>query len=318
MNVWRWVARNSKALQGVAALVILLSSIVAVPTVIWRWLKPDLVLRVDPDTSTIPPDLVEWIGDLSEVLEETIKDLPNREGGSRDKLVKLASFMTTERLSQLYGSSMLGRLLVEVRNQTDHTVSGVRVSLNDVYGLWRATVRGTFLTDQEAEVFLAKIKPFEKSDRMVLPELPPLPARSVFQIVFYGKVEHAEPEISAQGATAKIERVVEVEDGWIVDWYRYPYKALPFFLFLFLLVLMVSYLVSLRWERIKRKIIRNAVPDVVYNLACKEAAAGRSDQAMVLLQKAFEEGFRDRAHAVNDIDLASLRDRVDFKKLVME
>jgi len=58
------------------------------------------------------------------------------------------------------------------------------------------------------------------------------------------------------------------------------------------------------------------VPDLAYNLACCLARQGKADQAVAALERAVEAGCANAAHARADDDLASLRSRDDFKRLI--
>ena len=53
-----------------------------------------------------------------------------------------------------------------------------------------------------------------------------------------------------------------------------------------------------------------------YNLACSLALAGRCDEAIVCLGAAFDLGYDDVAHMEVDPDLASIRERPEFRALV--
>ncbi len=59
-------------------------------------------------------------------------------------------------------------------------------------------------------------------------------------------------------------------------------------------------------------------PDALYNTACALARAECPDDAMRLLVGAVEAGFLNFAHVERDKDLATLREREDFKTLVAE
>jgi predicted esterase len=62
--------------------------------------------------------------------------------------------------------------------------------------------------------------------------------------------------------------------------------------------------------------IRDDNPTVWYNLACAAARTGDAKAAMAALESAVERGFRDAAHLRRDEDLASLRGRERFRRLV--
>ena len=53
-----------------------------------------------------------------------------------------------------------------------------------------------------------------------------------------------------------------------------------------------------------------------YNLACAEALAGRSNDALRSLRRAIETGFSDPDHLANDPDLTSLRTLPEFRALI--
>jgi len=53
-----------------------------------------------------------------------------------------------------------------------------------------------------------------------------------------------------------------------------------------------------------------------YDLACARALSGEAGRAIEALRTAVEKGFHDAEHARTDPDLASLRDRDDFAKIL--
>jgi hypothetical protein len=59
-----------------------------------------------------------------------------------------------------------------------------------------------------------------------------------------------------------------------------------------------------------------ATPPVHYNLACGLARQGKADEAMTALRRAVEAGWANADHARKDPDLAPLRERNDFKRLL--
>ena len=62
--------------------------------------------------------------------------------------------------------------------------------------------------------------------------------------------------------------------------------------------------------------IRDDLAHVWYNLACAAARTGDAKAAMTALEGAVERGFTNAAHIRADEDLASLRDREEFRKLL--
>src|SRR5437660_1336837 len=54
----------------------------------------------------------------------------------------------------------------------------------------------------------------------------------------------------------------------------------------------------------------------VYNLACAQARQGKVEPALRSLARAAELGYSDAAHALEDADLAALRQRPEFERLL--
>jgi hypothetical protein len=63
-------------------------------------------------------------------------------------------------------------------------------------------------------------------------------------------------------------------------------------------------------------VISDRDPRALYNLACSYARTGRAEEALSALQRAVARGFRDARHMAADPDLATLRDRKQFKDLL--
>jgi len=58
---------------------------------------------------------------------------------------------------------------------------------------------------------------------------------------------------------------------------------------------------------------RSKEPEVAYNVACAEARAGHSDEALAWIERAVAAGFRDIAALNSDSDFESLRSRPEFE-----
>jgi len=69
---------------------------------------------------------------------------------------------------------------------------------------------------------------------------------------------------------------------------------------------------------IDRRLVARLPEDLLarYNLACSLALAGCADEAMACLGEAFRLGYDDVAHMEVDPDLASIRERPEFRALV--
>lgn len=59
-----------------------------------------------------------------------------------------------------------------------------------------------------------------------------------------------------------------------------------------------------------------ANPVAWYNLACSQALTGHADEALATLSHALDLGYSDAAWMATDQDLASLRDRPEFTRLL--
>jgi hypothetical protein len=57
-------------------------------------------------------------------------------------------------------------------------------------------------------------------------------------------------------------------------------------------------------------------PDMLYNLACCQALAGRPEEAIATLRAAVTAGWRNHGQAASDPDFASINSRDEFKKLI--
>jgi tetratricopeptide (TPR) repeat protein len=63
-------------------------------------------------------------------------------------------------------------------------------------------------------------------------------------------------------------------------------------------------------------LLRPRDPATQYNRACSLARVGRADEALAALRSAIKNGFDDARFLLADDDLASLRDRPEFQRLV--
>ncbi|HKC84428.1 MAG TPA: hypothetical protein VKG02_00560, partial [Blastocatellia bacterium] len=58
---------------------------------------------------------------------------------------------------------------------------------------------------------------------------------------------------------------------------------------------------------------RSKEPEVAYNVACAEARAGHSDEALAWIERAVGAGFRDIGALASDSDFEILRSRPEFE-----
>ena len=77
-------------------------------------------------------------------------------------------------------------------------------------------------------------------------------------------------------------------------------------------------LVPTCWRFLVNKIWSDAKRVLPYNLACKEAKAGRNGIAIGFLAAAGSAGYKDIKHVREDPDLEALRGTAEFEKLTAQ
>jgi hypothetical protein len=116
MRLWNWLSNNSSALQVAAAILVILGGLAAIPSLVLNSLKPDLVLQINPDRSTVPDEIVPWMTDVVRELDT----LPENSKEAPKKLYELASSPIQKRFFNYRSSKILGnridRINIEVVN----------------------------------------------------------------------------------------------------------------------------------------------------------------------------------------------------------
>ena len=173
-NAWNWMGRNTRQLQAAAAILVIVGSLAALPSFLSRIFRTDLLVRIT-DRSTVPQDLLSWSQSAG---YEFVSEAAKPGAGSVTDSVewrKLANSPTAEKVRKgFFQRDGISMLVVEIQNQSDHTISGVHLRADGVGETWGASLSGTFLTSDEGAAFTSKIVPSEYST-LVLPELPALP-----------------------------------------------------------------------------------------------------------------------------------------------
>ena len=312
MKLWNWLSRNVASFQalgqGLAGLAVAGTAVVVIWG-FWESSTPDLLLWSQRNESTIPVDLIKWSKNVAEELQSLPKQSVN-EPPILDRLRPLAASDIAKRLPHLYSRDGLERLTLVVKNQAKHTVTGTRLRVMGLLGrLWDVHALGTFLTEEEAKVFVQQIKSAfgDGNINLVLPELPPLPPQNSLTIELFGNFSptHTEATIKVPADNFAVLDYVEVQRSRLIDMYLNPREI---FVPAILLLLLFICLGDIIWQRSKRK--------TMYNAARHVALEGHYSAAMHLLEKAFEAGYSNREHAKSDPDLEPLRAREDFKKLI--
>jgi hypothetical protein len=228
-NAWQWMGRNTKQLQGAAAVAIILGALAALPSFLSRIFRTDLQVRVARHKSTVPQDLLSWSQSAGYQFVAAAAKAEAKALTDTDEWKKLSGSPVREKLRDgLFQGEGISLLEVEIQNQSDHTVSGVRARADGVGETWGATLSGTFLTPDEVAAFQNKIVPTGYST-LVLPELPSLPPGGVLNIRLYvSDAAFAKPAIAVQNASVKMVESVEVDDSWLIWFYRMPGKGFIF------------------------------------------------------------------------------------------
>jgi hypothetical protein len=308
-----WLSRNSKALQGAAALSVLLAAIVPVYRWIARSYGSDLAVEVDWNQSTVPPDLSGWLESLSLPLSE-IPDLQAALGKNPTyglgTVFAMADSPVAKRLRSSRDFLNVGLLRIAIHNNANETVSNLRVRLTDVQELWRVSLSGEFLTDKEAKDFDDRMGDQAGRFDVVLPDLPALPADATVSVLAYCDCEFSRIDVSAPEHSFKMGRTVKVKYSWFIGLAEHPFVVgLPI---IWILVVSVPPL----WAWGKQRALSQLLPGTLYDYACEKAKTGSAATAMVFLAKAFEMGYRNKSHAKTDPDLAPLHDLPEFRELV--
>jgi len=308
-RLWGWVQENSAALQGIAAIVFIIGVFITIPSFVTKALRPDLVVRVNIDDSTIPPDMIQFNKDVSHLLNwdaDTFQVI-------KEQNKKLADILDDPVLKRLDTPSLeFDKARVEVINQSNSVISGLRIRFDNVFSLWGVDISGTFLGETEVDRFKAVLKDGIKGNSIILPELPTIPPNSSIEIILFGNLDLLKPTITTVGHSFSVTEIVEVENGFLVGWYQKPIYAVSFLLIFLPFILSI---LGVIWTNVRRRVVSNEKKNIFYNRACELAVGGNADDAMIVLRQAVEAGYSNRQHAIKDEDLESLRERKDFIEL---
>lgn len=224
-----WFKNNSAALQGAAAVTVLLATVVSAAIWLYRNVGSDIVIIKSTEGSSVPPALVDWV----KTADALLLRLGYENGPEAEKMktweemkswqeMKASRFGREVAKGLRFNSSTGGVLHLTVRNTSDHSISGLRLRLDRLSGVWDITAGGSFLTADELQSFLKRADFSSYSTEMVLPELPAIPEHSTLEISVYGGVEFAELSVSGAAARTTIKNIVCVEDNWFIFLYRTP------------------------------------------------------------------------------------------------
>jgi hypothetical protein len=313
MRFWAWLDRNSSQLKALAALTIVLGGLAGAPLLLYKWLQPDIIITVANQSSTMPPALKKWTEEASSI----IRDLREPDEGQKDPYRSFRHLQNTgplkrEREKERWATMQTAKMRIDLVNQTNRVIPGVRLRLDGAYPVWGVFLEAAFLTDKEIVTWHQSASFEDRGPTIVLPELPPIPPNSAMNIIAYGYLDNAKVFATVSGASYKIIATITIEDKWPASWIIRPY------LFWFPLVMVIGLIIIIViafLEKSKQLTLRAAKKFIPYNLACKEALSGRKESAIVLLEEAIAAGYDDFQHMRVDPDLESLREMEEFKVL---
>jgi len=309
---WIWSAENKNSLQGIVLIFAIVTTVIVVPSAIIQFFRADLLVRVNIDKNAIPEDVILFNKKISKFFQWNFEKL------REDMPSKLIDNIVDDPVLQRLGYPGLPEEVayIELINQSESVISGVRVVFNRAHVLWGVGITGEYLSETEVNKFKAKLNDGLRTGSIVLPVLPDIQPGSSIKLLLYGDVDNIETKITSVGYSNSITTLIEVEDGMLIWIYRNPLVFLIAFIVpVFYIVLMIA---SPIWLKVRRNIIRNEKKYIFYDNACELAIKSKHDDAMILLRQAVEAGYSNRHHALNDKDLAPLRGRSDFQQLFNE
>ena len=231
-SVGNWFSANSKALQGAAALAVLLATLMAGSRWLLRNYGSDLNVQVDWSGASIPLDIADWtravIAPVDEVAEfHSSSDSRQPYVPGLDNLVELARAPAAKLLAKKSFVDRIRRLNIMIHNNTNENVSGLRLRVGDLPSFWRVFLAGEFLTTKEADDFYERVGDQKDYSSVVLPDLPTLPANATLVVSVYGDGEFANVQLAAPGHSSRITKTIKIEDSWLLAPVTHHVRALP-------------------------------------------------------------------------------------------
>ena len=346
-SIRKWLSDNSAALTGAAAFVAIVSLIPTALSSVTKFFVPDVTMRYNVDTSTIPPDLsnlfsrllwnkgqIQYLQsvDLDRMIHRLSVLLDQRSAVSSNKpepdlnglyrvlellqaLAEMKRNLPTETIERLIANDhAFSKMTLAISNNTKEVVSGIKIRIADVQNFWGSNVNGRFLRPAEVEELRVRILEGYRDQTIILPEIDDLPPDSSIEFELYGGFwSFSTPEITTAGQSHITRKVIEMEEPWWSGMLSNPFYIIALIygtVFGGLLIIAVARVI------IRRRVLLRASGSIFYDAACKVSLNGKLDEAMVLLDQAVEHGYANRQHMTQDDDLEALRQRPDFKALL--
>ncbi|ESA39130.1 hypothetical protein N836_28810 [Leptolyngbya sp. Heron Island J] len=200
----------------------------------------------------------EYLDDSAEVinaLTEKLDDLPNLSNEERVALKRQLVFLekslsgfreeyelltgldngiSVEKLieaSLLFQRGQLGKLHIEILNQSNQTASDLSLRVSRLGYLWSSTITGTFITPEQSKKLNETLKANyqDKENYLVLPKVPEIPPNSSLEITLYGDIEIAlqlapEVQVESENNSLVLKQRVKLDEGLIVRWLLEPWR----------------------------------------------------------------------------------------------
>ena len=219
-QLWEWFGKNAAHLRGIAALVVIITSLVAGFHIIGRVFQPDLTVTVSAEQNTVPPDVSSWVMGVADALSY----LPSASTNQPDVYARFreAGITNWARMYTLKSPDSIGRIRVQIVNETDHVVPGVRIRLSN-FDLWTAYLGASSLTEKERAPWRQSLPKYGEGDG-ILPELPPIPPRGTVVVMAYGVGANSAQHVSITVPEKRLNFIstVSVEKRWPVSWALRP------------------------------------------------------------------------------------------------
>ena len=259
MTFWQWINNNA---GGIGVILLAVSLLTGALSWLKPWSlfsKPDLLVTVGFTESTIPPDLLDWMQDLSVVLSRANKEgVWAREENSSENLLQLEARIqelgSSLNSRRLQGLQKISKVVMKFTNQTARNLENVRVrilSVNTNRGGFWINLNGDYLTPSEAEAFLQKID-WNQKGVVVLPPLPEIPPNATLKTTYYGPISVSahrdlpKVEVSAGNLKSYV-RWVAPELYFVMDSYeswRITLRAISFTGLVVLILVILLYVVG--------------------------------------------------------------------------
>jgi hypothetical protein len=114
---------------------------------------------------------------------------------------------------------------IEVLNKSDKIISNFSIQIQKQFSgdtlFWRPKLSGDFLTEKQINDFQNSLN--ELANKSIIFKFPDIKEKSSIKLIFNGdfdNVDSLDLKISSPGISNSITKIVEVEDGFLIQFYR--------------------------------------------------------------------------------------------------